>query len=391
MSELAWSRKKKDSAPRGIFRRRSGAWAIRFTCGAGHVHEEQVGRVKAEARDTHASRRLRARSEPGWCPALERHQAAVNAAAAAARERARISFGTYATNTYLPYSKLAKRSWRTDESRIGWLVARLGNARLDEVTAQTLDGLLAELRGDREPGTVNRYRDLLSAIFKRALRDGHVTANPVKEVGKLREPAGRIAYLLDAEEHAVLHALPQAFRPHFLFSIHTGLRYGEQMNLRWKDVDMLTGLVTVTRSKNGHARQVPMNSVVRSVLMDVAARRRRPNDPGEYVFDPRPVRSKSFFDAAVDRGRSALRAAGADASRLEGYVWHSNRHTFASRLVMAGVDLRTLMELCGWRSLAMAQRYAHLAPGHKQAAVERLVRASELRINFDWASERDAR
>jgi site-specific recombinase XerD len=68
--------------------------------------------------------------------------------------------------------------------------------------------------------------------------------------------------------------------------------------------------------------------------------------------------------------------AGKNASGLEGYTWRCNRHTFASRLVMAGVDLRSVQDLGGWRSLAMVQRYAHLAPEHLHDAVERLVRAN---------------
>ena len=59
---------------------------------------------------------------------------------------------------------------------------------------------------------------------------------------------------------------------------------------------------------------------------------------------------------------------------LDGYTWHCNRHTFTSRLVMAGVDLRSVQDLSGWRSLAMVQRYAHSAPEHLHEAVERLVR-----------------
>jgi len=86
--------------------------------------------------------------------------------------------------------------------------------------------------------------------------------------------------------------------------------------------------------------------------MELGSRRVRPGDPAEYVFDPRPVQSKSFFDAAVERARAVLREAGKDGSRLEGYVWHSSRHTFASRLAMAGADPRTIQELGGWRSLA---------------------------------------
>jgi hypothetical protein len=58
---------------------------------------------------------------------------------------------------------------------------------------------------------------------------------------------------------------------------------------------------------------------------------------------------------------------------LDGVTWHALRHTFASRLVAAGVDLRTVQELGGWRTLSMVQRYAHLSPGHLVAAVEKIV------------------
>ena len=61
-----WSTRKKDVAPRGVYRHRSGMWAIRFTCGAGHIHKEQVGRVKSDAIDARSQRRARARWEPGW-------------------------------------------------------------------------------------------------------------------------------------------------------------------------------------------------------------------------------------------------------------------------------------------------------------------------------------
>lgn len=91
------------------------------------------------------------------------------------------------------------------------------------------------------------------------------------------------------------------------------------------------------------------------------------------MFPGRPAQADKYFPKAVEAARAALKAAGKDSSRLTGYCWHSNRHTFASRCVMAGVDARTLQELGGWKSLAMLSRYSHLAPGHLQAAVERIV------------------
>jgi hypothetical protein len=60
-------------------------------------------------------------------------------------------------------------------------------------------------------------------------------------------------------------------------------------------------------------------------------------------------------------------------SKLKDYTWHCNRHTFASRLVMAGVDIRTVADLMGHATIQMTMRYAHLAPEHTQDAVDRLV------------------
>ena len=62
-----------------------------------------------------------------------------------------------------------------------------------------------------------------------------------------------------------------------------------------------------------------------------------------------------------------------EAAGVKEYTWHCNRHTFASRLVMAGVDLRTVAQLMGHKTIQMTMRYAHLAPDHQQNAVERLV------------------
>ena len=145
------------------------------------------------------------------------------------------------------------------------------------------------------------------------------------------------------------------------------------MGLRWQDVDFLTDFVTVGRSKHGRSRRVPMNGTVRAELVDLAAARQSPEDPSEYVFTVRPRESKVFFPRAIERARAALVAAGVDSRHLDAYCWHSNRHTFASRLAMQGVDLLTIKELGGWRTLAMVQRYAHLTPGHLHAAVERLT------------------
>jgi integrase len=376
-----WSKgrgKKHDAAPRGVFKHATGVWAVRFKCGAGcRRHEERVGPLKSDAIRVYHARRARVLTEPGWCPAAERKAALDRSKAEQARERSRINFEDYSRD-YIEWAKENHLSWAKDDSRLTRVLPTFGPKKLDEITPAAIERFLRWLReGERPvaPATVNRYRDLLSGMFKRAIRLGLVGTNPVKGISKLKEAGTRVAYVTPEEEQAIRDALPPGLRPLFTVSVHTGLRWSEQAGLRWSDVDVLTRLITVGQSKNGHSRSVPMNSVVRSVLYDLAGRRQRPNDPTEPVFTAAYRTTARAFEGAVKRAQAALKEAGKDASRLDGYTWHGNRHTFASRLVMASVDLRTVQQLGGWRTLAMVMRYSHLGPSHLAAAVERLVTA----------------
>lgn len=284
-----------------------------------------------------------------------------------------------------------RRSYKTIRTEVTWLVSVLGDHWLSAITPPQLERVLDDLQRAQSPSgrvltgaAVNRYRARLSGLFKRAMKAGLVERNPVAGTEKEQESGGRIAYLpsetmtrLAVEERALRDALSPALGALFTVSVHTGLRWSEQRALQWRDVDLLAGFLTVRHAKNGRSRQVPMNGVVRAVLVDVATQRPRTDEPHALVFPCVYREPDKFFPAAVERARRALEAEGKATGHLEAYTWHGNRHTFASRLVMAGVDLRTVQQLGGWQSLAMVQRYAHLAPDHLRAAVERLVQASD--------------
>ena len=87
------------------------------------------------------------------------------------------------------------------------------------------------------------------------------------------------------------------------------------------------------------------------------------------------------IETAVWRSRSAFSShLPSNGAKIEGVTWHTLRHTFASRLVMAGVDLKTVQELMGHKTIAMTARYAHLAPTHKLQALETLVRPGSVSV-----------
>lgn len=272
------------------------------------------------------------------------------------------------------------------------MTAHFGDRPLASITPGDVERFLRGLREGETAvtgATANRYRDRISGLYKRAVRLGLVKTNPATGIRKAKEPGGRVMYLTADEEEAISVQLAPELRPLFAFSLHTGLRWSEQAGLQWADVDMLAGVVTVARSKNGLARRVTLNSAASRVLVDLGAGRTPHSDAQEPVFRVGAYRTVCrAFPAAVTRAQTALREAGKDASRLEGYTWHGNRHTFASRLVMAGAGLLTVQRLGGWRTPSMVQRYAHLSPDHERAAVERLVRApraAELGRDLDGA------
>jgi integrase len=139
-------------------------------------------------------------------------------------------------------------------------------------------------------------------------------------------------------------------------AIHTGLRRSELLSLRWNNINFDHRLVTVEAaySKSGEARSVPMSLRLTETLRQIKIA-----NPSSLVFldsEGKPYRNvTTAFDSAAKR------------AGIQDFTFHNLRHTFASRLVMGGVDLTTMRELMGHKHIKMTLRYAHLSPGHKPA------------------------
>jgi len=163
-----------------------------------------------------------------------------------------------------------------------------------------------------------------------------------------------------------LDTLPFAdhLKPMVITSLGTGMRRGELFALTWEFVDADLKIISVdgNYAKSGKTRHIPMNSDVLQTLLDW---KRQTSAIGGLVFRSA---NGSKFDNVNSSWERVLREA-----KIENFRWHDMRHTFASRLAMANVDLNTIRELLGHADYNMTLRYAHLAPSHKAAAVERLV------------------
>ena len=224
------------------------------------------------------------------------------------------------------------------------------------------------------PATVNRDLAMLKTTFNRAIRAEKASVNPVKAVPMFKENNARTRCLADAEEERLYAALPAYLRPFLTVALNTGMRWGELARLQWTDVDFYTGTLHVRESKSGEGRRIPMNRIVRATLETV--RREQIQRAREQEEGTREIQSPWVF-CAPHGGflhnfkrdwHPALRRAG-----ITDFHWHDTRHTAASRLVMAGVDLYTVKEILGHKTIVMTQRYSHLSPGHQRMALEKLA------------------
>jgi len=236
------------------------------------------------------------------------------------------------------------------------------------ITGQDIQEWLLEQSEDREwtPATRNRYRDAFSLVFRKAVENQVLTVNPAALVKAKPEHNERIRFLSAAEESKLLTTLRKKWPQHvqaFLVSIHTGMRAGEQFQLKWREVSFERRMISLPKTKTGKARHIPLNSIALQALQE----RKQAQQDAVYVFR----------DAGRDAQHNYRRWFNETLTeaKIADYSWHCNRHTFASRLVMAGVDLRTVAELLGHRTLQMVMRYSHLAGEHQAAAVARLVDA----------------
>jgi integrase len=136
---------------------------------------------------------------------------------------------------------------------------------------------------------------------KRARRLGLIVSNPVTGIPKLKQTGTRIAYLSLAGEMAVLAALPTEYRPLVVFAAKTGLPWSEQARLRWLDVDLFSGFLTVRLVKNGQA--------ARGALAELSAQRMRPRDHNEQLSRAAYRTVSHAFVRAVKAAQASLRAA----------------------------------------------------------------------------------
>lgn len=348
------------SKTRGVFERPpgSGIWWISYFDAERRWHREKVGR-RSVAIDAYHVRKREVREGIFIPPAIRRTATPFRQLA---DERMALKKAT-----------LLPLSYKADEQRLKPLLDLLGSMPARSITPDKIDAALEKIasREIRRPvgtctiggATVNRYRTLLSSIFRVAVRNGRIPANPLGQVARRRESHGRVRFLSPDEERKLRKSIRAEWRdrePELDLALNTGMRRSEQFNLRWEHVDIERKSLTV-HGKGAKRRFLPINAIAKKALLKL----HRLSNGSLFVCPDKSAEQqqdfRTWFETSVEK------------SKIAHFCWHDLRHTFASRLVINGVDLRTVQELLGHASIVTTMRYAHLSQAHQQSAVEKLV------------------
>lgn len=346
---------------RGIFEKvqGSGEWWVQYFDSQHKRRREKAG-TWSMARDLYRKRKTEALQGRKLPETLRQRNIAVAELLAVAAE--------YATRNH----RGARLGRDKHDYRHATLKGLLGDRAADSLAPQDIEKALSRIAKERRwsAGSFNRHKAFLSLAYRLGVENGKVHSNPVRLVHRRREDNARTRWLTPDEERLLVDAISTLYPgelPAFNLALHTGMRRSEQYGLTWDCVNLERRQITIPRSKHGGSRYIPLND---SAMRALKALRQSGNGSG-------PVMVLSASGHGYHKGhalktprewfKNACKAAG-----VNGFTWHDLRHTFGSRLAMAGIPLRRIQELMGHKTIQITCRYAHLAPEGQLDAVRRL-------------------
>ncbi|MDD5434574.1 MAG: tyrosine-type recombinase/integrase [Nitrospira sp.] len=273
------------------------------------------------------------------------------------------------------HSKINKTP--TTQVRDGSAFKRLsgffGGLMLLEITpAQISDYKSLRIKAGIKPSTISRELEVLRHAMNLALQWEWIETSPFSKI-KLDRPKNEIERWITAEEEKrLLDASTHQLREIIIFALNTGMRQDEILSLQWSQVDLFRRNVTLLITKNKEKRTIPINQTV----LDLLKFKSKVRHLSGYVFISQ-AGIKIIASNLLRAYYVARKKAG-----LEDVRFHDLRHTFATRLVQAGVDLYTVAKILGHKDIRMTQRYAHHNTESLRHGVDILDRSGDILVTF---------
>lgn len=261
------------------------------------------------------------------------------------------------------------------KKQLEWWKKKIGSYTLADCTpsmiAECRDDLLegtTHLKVNRSPATVNRYLAALSHCFTIAVKEwGWLDDSPMRKVRKCKEPRGRVRFLSDDERVRLLKACEESENKNLylivVLALSTGARQSEILSLRWNQVDLNRGVITLYETKNKEIRSLPLTGHALKLMKELNKVRHIDTDllfPGKDKKQPADIRH--VWMTALDK------------AKIKDFRFHDLRHSAASYLAMNGATIAEIAEVLGHKTLQMVKRYSHLTEQHTAKVVAKMNR-----------------
>jgi integrase len=252
------------------------------------------------------------------------------------------------------YSKPTKSEGSAirDEYSFKQLDKSFAGRSLKEITPKLISEYKDRRRAEKvTEGTLAKELQLLRNALNIAMREWEwIEATPFLKV-KIETPKNaKERYLTQAEEKKLLDSCPDWLKEIVAFAINTGMRRNEILTLKWPQVDLDHRVITLLITKNKEKRGIPLNERVFQLLKGKMSRRKNSG----YVFP-----SKVGNQISPNNLERAFRKARTSAGLMDVRI-HDLRHTAASRMAQAGIDIYKVGTILGHKDVRMTKRYAHL-------------------------------
>lgn len=218
----------------------------------------------------------------------------------------------------------------------------------------------------RSKSTCNRFLSTLSHLMSVCMKQWEwIGENPVRKIAREREPLERTRFLNPDERQRFLDACKKSSNRHlFVFAVlllASGCRYNEIRCLKWTDIDLLQGKITIAKTKNGDIHRVPISGLPLKLLREISTRSLSIG----YIFPSKNTTHPLEFRRAI---RTAIKRA-----ELKNFRPHDCRHSYCSELLSRGMSLGEIGRMLNHRSISTTRRYAHLTESRAASVVSQMT------------------
>lgn len=274
---------------------------------------------------------------------------------------------------YLVHCKANKapNTYRLEKGLARILLAHFGNVLLKTIDNHGLEGFkTTRINKGLKPNSTNREIIIIKYMLRKA-KDWKYIDN-IPHIKLLKVPKSPIKYLSVKEIDSIINHSSIWLKPIIIVLRNTGMRIGELLNLKLSNIDLSKGYITVISSKTNNYRLIPINNELGPLLHWLSNNYIAPNNM--KIYDRMDIHSKYLFCHPDGSKIKSIKTSFNNACRRAGIkaTVHMLRHSFASHLVMNGVDLVSVKELLGHTSINTTMIYSHLSDKHKVNTVGKL-------------------